>query len=332
MQYTFRQACQRLSGLTRGFGGRDVKMQVNDAIQSLAGLNGWECLRRVFRFSSAGPCFTLPQGAAGLTRICVNGRPSHVRPQDFRFIHSGPGDLREPPPGFDPFPVSNVLDEGYFPTYVTPERPFRLLAYCEESPAPSITVRGVALNGTDRSVRIPMKQNPVFDEAGECTEGDSLETATSDTPVFTSVTEVVLGDNVPSYVTLYAVDACSNARYPIAVYHPFVKVPRFRRYSLSSVPPDAPVEILAEVRIEPLPLVRDDDVVPFDSLDPVEWMVRAQWCMQSAEVEQAGKYQSMAQSWLKSREMVEDNVQTSVVINNAFENSLGELSLDAYNI
>lgn len=332
MQYTFRQACQRLAGRTNGFGGRDVKTQVNDAIQSLAGMSGWECLRKVVRFSSAGPSFTLPQGSAGLTRICVNGRPSSLRAQDFRFIQSGPGDLREPPPGFDPFPVNNVIDEGFSPVYNQPARPFRVLAYCEDAPAPAITIRGVSLNGTDRSIRLPMKENPVYDDGGALVGGADLLSTTADSPVFTAITEVVLADSTPSFVTLYAADACTNTRFPMAVYHPFVKVPRFRKYTLSGVPPDKPVEILAEVRIDPLPLVRDDDVVPFDSLDPIEWMVRAQWCMQSAEVEQAGKYQSMAERWLKSRESVDDQFQTSVVVNNVFANSLGEASLEAYNI
>lgn len=332
MQYTFQQACRRLSCQTAGFGGRSIKEQVNDAIQSLAGLNGWECLRKVLRFSSAGPRFALPQGTAGLTRLCLNGRPAFLRPQDFRFLQSGPGDLRHPPSGFDPFPVENVVDEGYYPTYVIPSRPFRLLAYCEEAPAPCITVRGFDVSGTDRSVRVAMKTNPVYDDEGNLTEGDDLAETSADTPVFTSISEVVLPDHVPSYVTLYASDACSNARYPIAVFHPDVRVPRFRHYSVPTLRPDEPVEILAEVRIDPLPLVRDDDVVPFDSLDPIEWMARAQWCMQSAEVEQAGKYQSMAQNWLKSREMVDAQVQTSVVVNNVFANSLGEASLEVYNI
>lgn len=323
MQYTFSQACRRLAGRTNGLTGGDVKESVNDAIQALAGLSGWECLRRVIRFTSAGPCFTLPQGSAGLVRVCVNGRPTTVRSQDFRFIQSGPGDLRHPPHGFRLLRPESVLDNGKKPVVIEPPSPFRCFAYSDGADEPPITVRGVSPTGRDVVATIRMQP----------AEADPLDVEmTDDDVLFQTITEVTIDECATEHVTLYCSLATTDDRFPIAVYHPYVKAPRFRQYLIPELRPGHPVDILAEVRIEPLPLVRDTDILPFDSLEPVEWMMRANWCMQSGEVDQAGKYQAAAEKWLKARELTDDQVQTSVVINNVFSNSLGEASMECYNI
>lgn len=334
MQYTFAQACKRLAGRSVGMAGADVKADINEALQDLAGLAGWECLRQVLRFFSAGPCFALPQGSAGLVRLCVNGRPATVRAPDFRFIHSGPGDLRHPPAGFRMVDTTNVNDVGRLPVAVAPRHPFRLYAMPDGDGQPFLTVRGTDPEGRDVTVNVPMSERPRYDQGtGELISGtDEYSAPIQVNQVFGNVTSVVLGDDASSYVTLFAEDDMTGARYPIALYNPFVKVPTFRHYEISDIPPGAPVELLAEVRLAPLPLVRDSDVVPFDSLNPIEWMMRARWCMQSGEVDQAAKYQDRAQQWMKAREIADDQVQTAVVINNAFANSLGEASLETWNI
>ena len=320
MQYTFAQACRRLAGRTHGMAGADVREEINEAIQGLAGLSGWECLRRVVRLFTAGPCFALPQGSAGLVRLCVNGRPAMVRAPDFRFIHSGPGDLRRPPAGFCPVGVNNVVDDGLKPVMVEPKAPFKVFAVADAEGQPPVTVRGFDVAGHDVTREVPVSG------AGA---GDA-EVHVDD--VFAGLVSVVIDDCASRYVTLYAEDQNSGTRVPLASYNPLVKVPVFRHYTMRGVPPGRVLELLAEVRLDPLPLVNDTDVLPFDTLDPVEWMMRARWCMQSGEVDQAGKYQDRAQQWLKAREVTDDQVQTSVVINNVFANSLGEASLETVNI
>ncbi len=332
MQYTFAQACQRLAGRTHGMAGADVKEEINEAIQGLAGLAGWECMRRVLRFISAGPCFALPQGSAGLVRLCMNGRPAMLRTPDFRFLQSGPGDLRRPPVGFCRVDVNNVIDGGRKPVMVEPRAPFRLFAVSDGENQPDIVVRGIDPSGRDVAVHVPMAgvYDPVTGEIGS--ESDPYHVEIAADQVLQTVTAAVLDDCADSYVTLFAEDALTGDRFPVALYHPYVKVPYFRHYITPGVPPGVPVELLAEVRLEPLPLVRMTDVIPFDTLDPIEWMMRARWCMQSGEVDQAGKYQERAQQWLKAREIADDQVQTSVLVNNVFANSLGEASLETINI
>lgn len=333
MQYTFAQACKKLAGVTHGMAGYDVKERINDAIQGLAGLSGWECLRRVLRFTSVGPCFTLPQGSAGLVRLCVNGRPATLRASDFRFIHSGPGDLRHPPAGFRPVDVMSVLDNGPKPIIIEPQRPFRLFAFSDGANQPYITVRGVDPSGRDITRQIPMVENPQYDQNGVLTSGYEPDTAPIEVEdVYQTVTGVVLDSCATEYVTLFAEDTDTGERMPIALYNPYVTVPTFRQYLIPGVAPDQCVELLAEVRLDPLPLVRDTDIVPFDTLEPIEWMMRSNWCMQSAEVDQAQKYQDRAARWLQARQVTDDQVQTSVIINNAFANSLGEASMEAFNI
>lgn len=298
---------------------------INKAVRGLAGLSGWECLRRTVRFISAGPVFALPQGYAGLVRLCVNGTPTTLRGQDFRFLQSGPGDLRRPPRGFSPVPVRNVVDIGPAPVILEPHAPFGLLAFSDQAPeGAALSVTGVRPDGRMVHLEVPVRS---FDDYDAPVDG--LATVAK--------VEHVVVDGAVDYVSLYAVpdvDAdVAEDRYQIACYNPEVAVPVFRRYEIPGVPPGRPVEVLAETRIDPVPLVRDTDVVPFESpVEPIEWMVRADWAMKSGEVTQAQNYRSQAMNWLKAREVADDTVQTQVVVNSVYNGSMGEVSEEADNI
>lgn len=332
MRYTLGQAAKRLSAASHAYGACDVRESINRAIESLAGLAGWECLRHVFRFFSVGPCFALPQGSAGLVRACVNGRPVSVRGQDFRFLQSGPGDLNTVPPGFMRVNPSNIIDLGESPVMIEPPRPFRIFA-CSDStePSPAITVRGITPEGRITTLVVPVNSAPVY-SGGTIVSGCRPEEAVELTTVLQNISDVTVDDSSPGYITLYAEGVESGDRYAIAVYHPRIPVPRFRRYSLPGVKLDQPVELLVEARVEPLTLFRDDEPLPIDGIDPIRWMMDADWCMNSGEVDKARKYQESAMQWMKAKEVVKDTVQTTVVINSVFDNSMGEISKEAYNI
>ena len=332
MRYTLGQAVRRLQASSHAYGVTDVREAVNRAIESLAGMSSWECLRHLVRFISAGPCLTLPQGTAGLVRACVNGRPASLRGQDFRFLHSGPGDLNTVPTGFSRVSATNVVDLGEVPVIVEPMAPFRIFA-CSDGTAgaPSVTVTGMTVEGKLLTIVLPVVSAPVY-SGSTLISGQKPDDVTADTNVFQTIVSVTLDEATSEYVTLYAEDTDTLDRFPIAVYHPSVVSPKFRKYMIAGIPPDRPVEILAEIRIDPLPLVRDTDPLPFDGIDPVEWMIRSDWCMKSNEIDTAQKYQAQAAQWLKSKEIVNDTVQTSIVINSVYDNSLGEISKDAFNV
>lgn len=319
MQYTFAQACKQLAASSHAYGATDIRQSINRAIQALAAMSGWECLRKVVTLYSHGPRFTLPQGCAGLVRACVNGKPADLRGRDFRFIKSGPGALRRPPNGF--LDVQNILDLGTQPVSVVPDKcPFKLFAFHDAAgEQPPITVRGIDDTGAIVRIQVPLNDPDVDPGAAERTDTS-----------FQKIVEVTLDDSANQYVTLFADDGSRS--FPIALYHPEVKAPEFRLYEIPNVPHGRPIEVLAEVRIDPLPLVKDTDILPFSCLEPIEWVIRADWMMKAGEIDAAQKYQGLAANWLRSQEIVEDTKQAAITINSLYLGSQGEAISDAWNI
>lgn len=327
MQFTLKTAKKRLVESSNAYGQNDLRDIVNNAIQHLSTMAGWERLRRVLRFCTVGPHFVLPQGCAGIVRACVNGRPTTVRAQDFRFLHSGPGEMARPPSGFCFVRASNIIDAGMKPVMFEPMAPFRVFATAPHaggtgSANARIVVKGISPAG--EFVQVVLSPAPESD-------GPSFTGVVVPATVFQNVTEVTL-DGTDEYVTLYAEDVVTEVRWPIAVYNPFIEAPEFRHYDIRDVNPGQPIELLVECRIDPVPLVEDTDVVMLPSFNPIEWVVRGDWQMKAGETEAAQKYYSMAANWLKALEVVETTEQTSIVVNSVFDNSLGEVSMESVNI
>ena len=334
--YTLSQARQALTGATGAYASTDLTADINKAVYALSGLSGWECLRRTVRLASVGPVFALPQGYEGLVRVCINGKPAMLRTQDFRYLQSGPGDLRRPPRGFAPCPLKNIVDAGLSPVIYEPQRAFRVFAFTDspvEVNEPELVVTGRLCDGRSVQTSLPLHHLPVYDSAGELVPGTAEPSEVSSAPFeFVQLDEVVVPDGMSGYTILYAEDVEGGARYQIALYNPRVSVPKFRRYEISDVPPGKPLEILAETRIAFTPLVKDTDVLPFPALEPVEWMIRADWAMRSGEPTQAQNYRTQAMNWLKAQEVADDTVQTQVVVNSVYAGSMGEISEEADNI
>ena len=336
MQYTLKQAEKALTQYSNAYGVTNVRDAINKSVASLAQMANWQCLRKVLRFFSAGPCFTLPQGYAGLVRAFVNGRPTPLRGQDFSFVQSGPGDLKNPPVGFDPIDIGDIRDIGTDPTYVVPPIG-RLFAFTDAedySSEPYLFVQGISPDGKSVSTRLAMQPAPVYDPAtGKLISGIEMNGDVAiDDVEFAVINSVVLGDDATGYVTLCIQDSNTTRRSVVATYHPDIKVPSFRHYRIVGIPDGAPTEVLAEVRLDPLPLIRDTDILPIDSLEPIEWMIMADWKLKSSEVDAANKYITLAANWMKSKETADATVQTAVVINNRLAGSMFEVSDAAWNI
>ena len=321
-EYTFGQAKQMLSRAPYLHGTMDVGELINNAVAALAGLNGWEFLRRLVRLFSATPVFSLPQGVAGLVRVCVNGTPASLRGTDYQFLHSGPGDLdgylRQ---GFSLVPTREVADMGYSPLLYPLESPSALLAtaaHADERPQPPVAVTGQLTNGERVTRRIPVVQGtpgsaPVY--------GDFY--VEDDAPVFANVESVALGSDADDYVSLWALGSDLRASL-LGHYHPAVKVPKFRQYRIKTSRP-GPFDILAEVRIDPLPLIDDDDVVPIPSLEPVRLMMLYEHQVAMNELQSAQQYMQQAMQWLQQMQVADNTVQTPVVQNVLFEGSGGDI-------
>ena len=320
--YTFGQAKQLLSRAPYLHGTTDVGEQINNAVAALAGLNGWEFLRRLVRLFSATPVFSLPQGVAGLVRACVNGAPASIHGTDYQFLHSGPGDLDNfLKQGFSLLPPRDVADLGFSPLLYPLESPSVLFAtaahVADGRPQAPITVSGAATNGA----RISQKLDVAQLAAGGMPSYEDFY-GNRDT-VFLSVDSVVLDPYADDYISLWGIDSRGGIAL-LGHYHPDVQVPKFRQYRIKTGG-RGPFDILAEVRIDPLPLVNDDDVVPLPSLEPIRLMMLYEHQVAMNELQSAQQYMQQAMQWLQQMQVADNTVQTPVVQNVLFEGSGGDI-------
>lgn len=330
MNYTFGQAKSilREAAYLRSSATDDDKTlgrRINSAVTALAGLSGWQYLRRLVRTFSATPCFSLPQGAAELVRLCVNGAPASLHGQEYQFLHSGPGDLeRYMKRGFRRVPDTDVADLGWSPlmnpfrgdTFVVAVSPF----VTEEDPSdgklhpqPPVMVSGVAPDGRRVSRRIPVIQ-------GSHREYPAYSDFSEDN-VFSVIESVVLGDDGTydgsvckrdRHVTLFGFDKGGDVGV-LGDYHPDVKVPTFRQYQVAGE--CGPLDLLAEVRIDPLPCVSDDDVLCVPSLEPVKLMLLHETNLAMNEQQAAQGYLQQAVQWLGQMQATDNTIQAPVVEN-----------------
>lgn len=331
--YTLGQAKIILKNAAYLHGDGDVGMQIDAAVQALAGLSGWEFLRRLVRTFSAGPVFSLPQGSADLVRACVNGRPASRHSTDYQFLHSGPGDLdRYVQHGFSPVRSSDIADLGFSPLMVPVESPSSFVAVSRfvESPDPSgklrpqapVTISGIGTDGSCKKISVPVIQGGL----SELPPDDAFDM----TDVFSSVTGIVLDQFADEYITIYKKDVYGAVTLA-AHCHPRIQVPQFHQFRISSsIPP--PYDILAEVRIDPLPLVNDDDIIPIPSLEPIKHMMLYNANLAMNEQQTAQSYMQMATAWLGQMQQANNTVQTPVVQNVLFEGSSGELTGEYWNL
>ena len=325
MQFTLKQACTALATYAHDHTAPDLVSAINGALLSLSALDAWDRLRKVIRLRVKGSTFSLPQDAASVVRACVNGRPSTVLGQNFMFLSSGPGDLSKLPTGYqwlDP----GVLDLGLYPTQAELPGPSHLVAYVPDNvyvQQPNLVVSGHLENGELRTVHLPVAKKVDILQ--------SVETYVTDVK-FVDITSVVLDGTGTAYVYLFATPdkanlwKASDRGITVGQFHPAVAVPEFHRYKIPGAKEDKTYELMLEVRISPLPLVEDTDVIPLPTLEPLRHLLMANYYFSLGEVDTAAKYQNMAIQFMKALEITEEKKQTFVVNNMLYPNSLGEMS------
>lgn len=320
--FTFGQAKKLLNRAPYVQGTSDVGERINAAVAALAGLSGWEFLRRLVRTFSATPVFSLPQGVAGLVRICVNGRPASIHGTDYQFLHSGPGDLEGfMKRGFRLLRPADVADLGYSPILFPLAGPTFLVATSAKvddgkQQAP-VTVTGLTPDG----IRITRKYEVGQGVYGQPPDYAAFQ-ASQDAP-FISVESVVLDAHADEYISLWGMDQ-SGTVVMLGHYHPSIQVPKFRQYRIEAGP--GPYDILAEVRVDPLPLIDDEDVIPIPSIEPVKLMMLYESYLILNELTTAQQYMQQAVAWLQQMQVADNTVQAPVVQNTLFEGSGGEIS------
>lgn len=325
MQFTLRQARTALATYAHDHSTLNLVASINDAVLSLSSYDAWARLRKVMRLKIKGPYFSLPQDAASVVRACVNGIPTSVLGQEYRFLSSGPGDLSTIPTGFH-FLDPGVIDLGVFPTMRELREPSYLVAYLSDtanSQQPDLVVTGHTESGELRTFHLtPARREAVL---------DSVEFYVTDCKLV-DVTSVVIDGAASAYINLYATPAKENlwkdadTGYDIGKYHPEIIAPEFHRYMIPGLPEGKSVELLCEVRINPLPLVDDNDVLPFSSLEPVKYAMMANRYFTLGEIDAGIKYRDLAAQMLMQADKTEEKKQSFVVENMLYANSMGEMS------
>lgn len=319
--YTFGQAKRMLSRAAYLHGAAPVGDQINDAVMALSGLNGWEFLRRIVRTSSATSLLTLPQGVAGLVRVCVNGTPASLHGTDYQFLHSGPGDLESfLTRGFRLVPGTDVADLGFSPVMSEPPAPVCLAAvsyHFESRPQAPITVSGLSPSGERLTVKLDVEKG----ETGIAPDYEHFH-KNMGSP-FATIDSVVLDDDADDYISLFGMTS-SGFVIHLGHYHPNIKVPKFRRYKIKA-PHPGPYDILAEVRIDPLPMINDEDIVPIPSLEPIKLMMLYDTSLALNEMQTAQQYLQQAVQWLQQMQVADNTVQAPVVQNVLLEGSGGDV-------
>ena len=330
MSQTFGQAKKALSRYASAYDLADIGAAINTAVDELATSSNWQKLRKIRRFLVYSGYFPVPQDCESVLRASVNGTPVDLHGLDYEFLNSGAGDMDYVQAGYAP--THGLQDLGYSPTMydITEEDGVKLCAFGADSlSGESIKVVGTKANGD------VVTETVAFATWSEATGIDgvnvaSVTAATASQSLLCDVTRIVLPEGVSSYVSLYAL---SGGEFTfLSRMHPSIRIPEFRRYRIPgfSDVEDTYYRVLAEVKVRPLPLVADSDILPFDSLLPVQYMLQSMCSMNSGEIKTADDYRQRAVMALASRENTQQERQGIVVLNTQYDGSIGQASVETY--
>lgn len=321
MKYTFSQAKQKLAPYAGAYAAMDLGDAINVAMEELSKSEVWNQQTQLATFTTVNEYFSIPQEFDHIIRAAVNNTPVSIRRTDYEFLHGGPGNLDSIPAGFAPANGLQVLGNS-FPTMYAPDRGMALAAFSTSVPSGYLTVRGNDANGDVITASVPVN---VWGAPSEITSigPDTVSKTTED---FYSVSSVVLPQDAVSHITLVGV--ADGEFYFLSRMHPGLRVPEFARYRLPGFSDEkgASYEVMCEVSRRFIPLVDDDDVVPFDSLLPVQYMMKSLQYLETNEVDAGMKYHTLAMEMMGKREAQSDKAQGLVVENQVYSSSPGYMS------
>lgn len=318
MYHTLAQAEIKLARFADG-GACDVRDAINSALERLSNIDAFRCLKRIVRIYVRDDVLPLPQRVEALLRVCVDGKPSHVFGSDYQFLQSGVGDLdweNQSGLGFSDYGAGHSVMFD-----VDHESPGVLFALADDSrdQAKVITVYALREDGTEVTVLVPIKR-----WSGSAGTIAFDPTTMLGAPV-SQISRVVLPSGLNGYVSLF-VGTADGVQF-LAKYHPAVIVPDFRRYRVNwTREPDEVTSVLAEVRLRFMPLVSPTDVLPFDSLDAVQYMMMGLKEVNAGNIQAGMTYRELAKSTLEEKEQAQTRVQGLVVENALHETSVGAAS------
>jgi len=299
----------------------DIGAAINNACEELSMTKNWRQIRKVIRLVIESDYFALPQESETVIRACVDGAPVTMHGTDIEFMLSGPGDFDYTDAGRAP--VNGLQDLGTFPTMYTPPAAAKLYFFSTAVPGGEVTVRGRIADGTIVTEIVPVNSWAAVTDLDTHVAADYTGTANE----FEDIERVVLPDDTQAYVSCYS-DNGGTWGF-LSRMHPSVKVPAFRRYRVPGFDTEdatTSYRVLAEVRVRYLPLVDDEDVLPFDSLLPVQYMLQSLWKMGAEDIKAADEYRMRAEGLLVRSEEVKEERGGVSVVNSVYDGSPGEAS------
>lgn len=326
MQATFGQAKRILARHMGANALGDIGAAINTACEELSMTKNWRQIRKTVRLLIDGDHFTLPQECETVLRACVDGKPVTMHGTDIEFMLSGPGDFDYSEAGRAP--VNGLQDLGAAVTMYNPAVAGKLYFFSTTVPGGEVTVRGRLASGELVTEIVPVNlwTSPTDLDAHVFAD------YTGTTSAFEDVDRVILPDDPAAYISCYYDN--DGAWGFLSRMHPSVKVPSFRRYRIPGfdTTADTSYHVLAEVRVRYLPLINDEDVLPFDSLLPVQYMLQSMWKMTAEDVKAADEYRMRAEGLLVRAEEVKEERGGVVVVNSVYDGSPGEASASFDNI
>ncbi|MBM4043565.1 MAG: hypothetical protein FJ279_00475 [Planctomycetes bacterium] len=321
MRYTFGQAKLALAKYASAYGLMDVGAAVNVALDELARGRNWARLRKTVRLDVGSEYFALPQDCGALVRAAVDQTPVSVRGTEYEFLHAGPGDLDFAEAGWAP--LNGIQRIGVFPTMFALTDIMPLAAFTTTAaPSGPLRVRGRNADGDRIAEDVPVN---VWTGPDDTVDPDTISKTTNE---FADIDSVTLPSDASNYITLSAISSDDDV-YVLSRMHPKIVIPEFTRYRLpgfDTATTDKVYRVLAEVALRFIPLVDDDEVVPFDSLLPVQYMMQSVAAMEAGEIKTADDYRQRAEVLLARREESELEKQTLHVVNMLYDGSVGEMT------
>lgn len=323
MTHTFAEAKQALAQFASASGLLDMSAAVNEAISDLTRTRSWQRMRKTLRLTlSGGEYFALPQDCGALIRACVDGTPVTLHGADHEFLSAGPGDYDYVTQGLAP--LHGIQRVGIFPTMYGVSEAAPIVAFSTSVPAGDIKIKAKNADGDIVFLTVPCTQWTGTEDAGTV---DVSELTVSASEVV-EILGVTLPTDAQAYISLYAV--VDDTLCFLSRMHPRIRIPEFTRYRLPgfSTETDASYRIIAECGIRFLPLVEDDEPVPFDSLRPIQYVLQSYWNMDSGETRTADDYMARAELAMLKAEGVENTRQSMQIMNPLYTGSNGEVSND----
>jgi len=339
MLYTFGQAKTRLKAYVDdgSCSSTVISRRINEALERLNDMHSWEHIRRIVRFSIHNGVFALPYNVESVISASINTEPAMIFSRAYQFMPGGPGDLDAKLSNGtftdivdmgDGWPTMFDIPHTYQDTEdVTVATDGLKIAAFSSTPQPNatFTVRGFDHHGNEirngglsgESLTINTWKGG---QEGEL-EGHWDMDIVPSTSGFAEVSRVIIEDTT-DYISLYAVDTLRNLFFFLGKYHPNQTVPQFRRYRINRSGYLCN-NILALVRMRYVPLISDEDVLPYDSLQPVKLMLMALTEENSKNMQGALNYESKAMQLLESRQKAKAENSTGVKISLQYRQGLG---------